>query len=268
MATMMIRAFSKAGIETTMGAIEMSARFDDHSIISEYAVESIYFMSANDLIKGVGNNLFNPKGNATREQALLISERSAEKLAITNNENSSSQLILKQFGDLEYYLYIPNNPTNEMPLIIYFHGATFKNLDISELLNTDGFPKYLNDGYYGDLRAYVVIPKIDEDIKNWEDISDTLKNLIQTTNKDYNIDLNKVSLTGHSIGGTGTYQVAIKLSNTFSCIAPMSGFVRNTDENISALSKIKVWAFVGTNDTVISPNSSKQAVKHIKSTEY
>ena len=41
----------------------------------------------------------------------------------------------------------------------------------------------------------------------------------------------------------------------------MSGFVRNTDENISALSKTKIWAFVGTNDTVINPNSTKQAIK-------
>ena len=78
---MMTRALTKAGIETIIGEIEMSAKFNDHPTISEYAIESVYFMSAEEIIKGVGNNTFNPKGNATREHALLISERSAEKFA-------------------------------------------------------------------------------------------------------------------------------------------------------------------------------------------
>jgi len=83
MATMMTRTLSKAGIETTVDANGMSAKFNDHSSISEYALESVYFMSAEEIIKGVGNNLFNPKGNTTREQSLLISERSAEKFSST-----------------------------------------------------------------------------------------------------------------------------------------------------------------------------------------
>ena len=182
----------------------------------------------------------------------------------TKDEKVEANLELKKIDDLEYYLYTPSNPIDNMPLIMYLHGATFKSLDASELLKTDGFPKYLNDKAYGDLKAYVVIPKITESTKNWVDISDKLEKLIKTLNTEYKIDLNKLSLTGHSIGGTGTYQLQIKLSDTFACIAPMSGFIRNTDENITAVSKAKVWAFVGTNDTVISPNSTKQAIKLLK----
>ena len=79
MATMMTRALKKAGINTNSDGIK--AKFNDHNDISEYAIESVYFMSTNDIIKGVGDNTFNSKGNATREQALLISERSAEKFS-------------------------------------------------------------------------------------------------------------------------------------------------------------------------------------------
>jgi len=79
MATMMTRALNKAGINTNSDGIK--AKFNDHNDISEYAIESVYFMSTNDIIKGVGDNTFNSKGNATKEQALLISERSAEKFA-------------------------------------------------------------------------------------------------------------------------------------------------------------------------------------------
>ena len=180
------------------------------------------------------------------------------------NDNTQSKLELKTIGNLQYYLYVPKNATNGMPLIMYLHGATFKNLDILELLKTDGFPKYVNDEIYGDLRSYVVIPKIDSNTKNWVDISDKLEELIKSLNTNYGIDLNRVSLTGHSIGGTGTYQLQIKLPTTFACIAPMSGFIKNSDENINAVSKTNIWAFVGAKDTVISPNSTKQAIKLLK----
>ena len=61
----------------------MPALFDDDAQISGYAKDSVYFMAANGIINGVGNNLFAPKhgtnadeaatyGLATREQALKI----------------------------------------------------------------------------------------------------------------------------------------------------------------------------------------------------
>ena len=75
MATMMTRALDKAGIGTTVGAIGMGAKFYDHMNISDYAVQSVYFMAGNNIIKGVGDNIFDSKGNATIEQSVLISER-------------------------------------------------------------------------------------------------------------------------------------------------------------------------------------------------
>ena len=197
---------------------------------------------------------------------IITSNNSTEETNnnIEQSKDNSSKFELKQLEDLEYYLYTPSKPTSDMPLIIYLHGATFKKEDISKIIETDGFPKYIYDRYYGDFRAYVAFPKLDESHNGWVDISDTIENLIKLLNENYKIDLGKVSLTGHSIGGTGTYQLQIKLPNTFACIAPMSGFIRNSDENINALSKTKIWAFVGTNDTVINPNSTKQAIKLLK----
>ena len=67
------------------------ARFADDSTISAWAKDSVYFMVYNNIIQGVGNNLFAPKNttteqeargyaNATREQALAISVRMVENL--------------------------------------------------------------------------------------------------------------------------------------------------------------------------------------------
>ena len=47
----------------------------------DWGKASIYYMSNVEIIKGVGNNIFDVEGNATREQALLISVRSATKFS-------------------------------------------------------------------------------------------------------------------------------------------------------------------------------------------
>lgn len=178
-----------------------------------------------------------------------------------DGENTLSTMELKEVGGLQYYLYTPSNPTNNMPLIVYLHGGTNKKEDVSALLTTDGFPKYLYEGYYGDLRAYVAIPKLDNSYKGWSNVSDQIKDMIKSLNANCGVDMNKISLTGHSMGGTGTYQLQVKLSNTFACIAPMSGSIQNNQENITALSKTKIWAFVGTEDTIVSPDSSRTIIK-------
>lgn len=197
------------------------------------------------------------------------SQRKCNKCGVTENKsipkvNIPSTMELKKVGNLQYYLYTPSNPTSNMPLIIYLHGGTNKKADVTALLTTEGFPKYLYDGYYGNLRAYVAIPKLDNSYKGWVNVSSQIRDLIKTLNTNYAIDMGKIALTGHSMGGTGTYQLQTKLSNTFACIAPMSGSIQNTQENLTALSKTKIWAFIGTEDTIVSPDSSREIIKALK----
>lgn len=65
--------------------------FLDDPLISPYARDSVYFMAANNIINGIGNDLFAPKNttytekqkgyaNCTRQQAILISVRMTENL--------------------------------------------------------------------------------------------------------------------------------------------------------------------------------------------
>jgi len=67
------------------------APFADNAEISDWARESVYFMVANDIIQGIGNNMFAPRAitteqqaqgyaQATREQALIIAVRMVNNL--------------------------------------------------------------------------------------------------------------------------------------------------------------------------------------------
>mgnify|MGYP002869701406 CR=1 FL=1 len=56
------------------------SRYADNSDISDWAWNSVYFMSLKGVIYGVGNNRFAPKQTAYREQALIIALRMANNL--------------------------------------------------------------------------------------------------------------------------------------------------------------------------------------------
>lgn len=67
------------------------ALFADHAKISDFALQSVYFMVKHNVMAGIGNNIFAPKATtsqeqalgyalATREQALVMSLRSLENL--------------------------------------------------------------------------------------------------------------------------------------------------------------------------------------------
>ncbi len=195
--------------------------------------------------------------------AQTISENINLHPSISNLNQAKSTATLEkqslQTSELEsfnYLLYTPKNATANMPLIIYLHGGSGKGEDLDLLTGTDGFPQYVQDGVLENIPAYIVMPQLPSTQKGWTDISVSLKELIDYTCNTYNIDTNKISLTGHSMGGTGVWGTALAYPDLFSCIAPLSGSIRINRDNINILSTLPVWAFVGSDDTIVEPTSS------------
>lgn len=77
-AAMLARVYKKIKNTDTL-SFEMPAQFADHAAISDYAIESVYFMNAQGYIKGTEAG-FEPQGPCTREQALAIAQRMAANL--------------------------------------------------------------------------------------------------------------------------------------------------------------------------------------------
>ena len=82
---------------------ENTNKFADDSKISDWAKDSVYFMAANGVINGIGDNKFAPTNiteaekksgyaNATREQALLIATR------MTNMDMESYKYVVASIG--------------------------------------------------------------------------------------------------------------------------------------------------------------------------
>ena len=80
MATMMARALEKARVDTFVD-LEKITKFVDDDKMHDWSRSAIYFMSSVEIIKGMGENRFGVKENASREQSIIIAVRSVEKFA-------------------------------------------------------------------------------------------------------------------------------------------------------------------------------------------
>lgn len=182
-----------------------------------------------------------------------------------SSDSNASSLTKQSFtakdgSTLNYWLYIPANAVDEMPIVIYLHGGSGKGDDLDLLMRNDGFPKYLQEGLLGEVQAYIVIPQVPTAKKGWMDVKNAVRDLVYDCCNTYGTDINRVSLTGHSMGGTGTWSLALAFPTLFSCVVPLSGSIATNDTNITALSNMGIRAFVGSADKIVPPDSSTQFI--------
>ena len=158
-------------------------------------------------------------------------------------------------GSIKYWLYTPANAREHMPMIVYLHGGSGRGDDPELITSVDGFPQYLRDGKLSP-DAYVIVPQVSSAYRGWGDCKANVFRLISFVTQEYRIDADRVSLTGHSMGGSGAWMLALSNPDLFSAVAPLSGSVALTDENLDKLKGLPAWAFVGSEDTIVDPQSS------------
>ena len=76
-ALMLSRVYEAVGGKIPAGA---STTFDDNDKIGSWAMDAVAFMSSKKIINGMGGNRFDPRGNASVEQALKIAVEMMNKL--------------------------------------------------------------------------------------------------------------------------------------------------------------------------------------------
>lgn len=160
--------------------------------------------------------------------------------------------------ELSYALHIPSNTKEKKPLILFLHGSGEKGNDI-EKVKVHGPFKYLKTH---DLDAYVLAPQCPEN-EYWD--SEVLYRLILKIQKEYNIDSNRIYLTGLSMGGWGAWNLAFEHPETFAALVPIAGFVDRVPmiENCK-ITTIPIRIFHGLLDDVVDVNYSITIYKKLK----
>ena len=181
----------------------------------------------------------------------------------SNGENTASfealTLTLDSGQKFNYYLYTPKNETGNLPLILYLHGGSGKpaseegNLNL--LTDGDGLPKFVKENKISP-NSYIVFPQLPYGKRGWSDVKNDLFSFLNKVSSELKCNNERISITGHSMGGKGTWDIALSYPDTFYKIAPLSGNVTLNDANLNKLKNKPVWAFVGTEDKIVDPQSS------------
>ena len=158
-----------------------------------------------------------------------------------------------------YWLYTPENITENMPLVVYLHGGSGRGDDLSLVTEAESLPRFLQDGRLSPF-CYVIAPQLPGNCRSWTEKKDILLKLIDFLCAQYPLDAANVSLTGHSMGGTGTWELALACPERFSAVAPLSGSVQTLPVSIQKLSSLPVWAVVGSADTIVDPSGSERFI--------
>ena len=160
-----------------------------------------------------------------------------------------------------YLLFLPegyDDQEKEWPLILFLHGAGERGNDL-EKVKVHGPPKIVEK--QKDFPFIVVSPQCPEE-QWWTDNLDILINLLDEIVTRYNVDKDKVYLTGLSMGGFGTWALASRYPDHFAAVAPICGGALQT--NAYSLLDVPIWIFHGAKDSVVPVQRSQEMYDLIK----
>ena len=159
----------------------------------------------------------------------------------------------------KYLLFLPEDfgaTEKQWPLILFLHGMGQWGSDL-EKVKEHGLPKIVEG--QRDFPFIVVSPQCPEN-EIWS--NDVLINLIDEVTCRNPVDMDRIYVTGLSMGGGGTWHLACEYPDRFAAIAPICGW--GSPEKACNLKNVPVWAFHGAKDKVIPIELSEQMVQAVK----
>jgi hypothetical protein len=165
----------------------------------------------------------------------------------------------------DYLTYLPKDyevdSERQWAAIIFLHGGTSRGNDLNRV-KANGIPDRLERGK--NIPFIVIAPQCPVD-KRWEtdDWFDVLYGEITTR---FRIDTNRIYLTGFSLGGSGTWYLAMKYPSTFAAIAPISGktsHIQFISDSACRLAGVPIWVFHDKDDEIVDVNETYQIASRL-----
>jgi predicted peptidase len=164
---------------------------------------------------------------------------------------------------VNYQLYLPTDYGKEQgkkwPLILFLHGAGERGDDIN-LVKKHGPPKLLDGNTDSPVTQFIVVSPQCPANKWWEP-RDVITLLDEVSQK-YEVDPDRVYLTGLSMGGFGTWETASRFPERFAAIAPICG--GGDPRRVRALKDMPTWVFHGDKDPTVPVQRSIEMVEALK----
>ena len=153
---------------------------------------------------------------------------------------------------LPYLLYSPETSV-PVPLILFLHGSGERGVDLVHV-GDEGLPEILANLPEA---AFVVTPQCPENTR-WTDHLGALGTLLDTVVAEYDVDPNRLYLTGLSLGGQGAWYLAARNPERFAALVPVCG--RSNPEAADRLKTLPTWVFHGAADDTVPVSESEKMV--------
>ncbi len=160
--------------------------------------------------------------------------------------------------EIDYLAYFPSgyeSGTQKWPLVLFLHGAGQCGTDI-EQAKKHGLPQRIVRG--ADFPFLVISPQSRS--RSWD--LELLTVLLDDLSDRYEVDLERIYVTGLSMGGFGTWRLATHCPERFAAIAPICG--GGDAEHAARLVDLPIWAFHGTLDEVVRVDATRDMVEAVE----
>ncbi|GGO02368.1 GNAT family N-acetyltransferase [Saccharibacillus kuerlensis] len=165
---------------------------------------------------------------------------------------------------MDYQLYIPPSHEDEEtvkekpPLILYLHGAGGSGSE-PDLVRREGLPDHVE--HVSEFPFIVVAPQCPIGVF-WNTKEDEVIAILDEVTERWNVDPERVYLTGYSMGAYGVWHLAVHYPKRFAAIAPVSG---GGDPSYARdLQEMPAWIFHGTDDEVIHASESEKIAEAMR----
>jgi poly(3-hydroxybutyrate) depolymerase len=150
---------------------------------------------------------------------------------------------------MEYQLYVPTtyDAATPSPLLVLLHGA---GVYPGQIIRYQGFTDLAEE------RGYIVVAPMGYIPQGGygtfggrpSELSERdVMNVLELTLEEFNVDRDRVYLAGHSMGGQGTFHLAIKYPDIWAALGPVDANVNNLSlDGLPAITHIPVIWVQGT----------------------
>lgn len=202
-------------------------------------------------------------------------------LSITSTFSQNTRFAKRQFispkGDtLNYRFLSPDyNPGRKYPLVVFLHGSGERGNNNDSQLQW-GVTNFANDEMMTQYPAYVLAPQCPSN-QSWANLlfpakgsmdikllpeptrpMQSLIALIDTLVTKVNIDVNRIYITGLSMGGMGTFDAISRYPDKFAAAVPVCG--AGDTSKAKLISKIPIWIIHGNEDPSVDSRASLEMV--------
>lgn len=162
-------------------------------------------------------------------------------------------------GILPHLIYSPEHyeERERWGLIVFLHGRGERGKDLN-LVKKWGLPKRLEtDSHFP---FFVLSPQC-PDTTSWHAQTESVMALIDKFISSHPVDTTRIYLTGFSMGGMGTLEIAMQYPERFHAIAPVAGLMPFDTDKLTTLKDMPIWVFHSEKDEIVPIQQSETIIK-------